>query len=151
MDVDFSTGSKEQIAELKNRFVELFNMKQTCKGLSDDLSDFKAKIVEEEAELYEILSDVGLTSIKTSDLTFFQKKDRYISVKDRESCFKWLKENGYEDVIKPTVNSKTFTSVIKELESIVKEYEDDGKSIKVIDPDIINEKIVYRIGVRKKT
>jgi hypothetical protein len=46
------------------------------------------------------------------------------SIKDQKLAFDWLKENGYGDIIKPTVNASTLSGVAREI------LENDGS-----DPD----------------
>jgi hypothetical protein len=87
-----------------------------------------------------MMEAAGVTSIAIEGKNCHRKLDRYFSLKDKEQGFKWLRDNGLGHLILPTVNSQSLSSEMKTFQA------EGGE----IDTDLIGEKQVQRIGIRKK-
>lgn len=137
-EVDFST--KDHIEDLKGILKELHLAKIDKRDLEWTLESVTKNIRILEERAYVLMESDQIQSINIDGSTFFRKTDRYISAKDKEAVFQWLRDHGLEEIIKPTVHSGTLTAEIKRLEG-------EGE---VIDPEIVNDNIVHRIGIRNK-
>lgn len=107
----------------------LSELVQLFRGAKDDLE----RVKEEQAtaqEFYDMLrfdvlpkkmeeADMTATTITTEDgekLKVRVQDELYASVlaERRDAAYSWLEENGYGDLIKPTVNSSTLKAFAKE-------------------------------------
>ncbi len=123
---------------LKRRLLKIKAFREAKKHCEEAIEIIKSGISNEEKEAFDFMLDNGIESIKLEGKVFFRKTDRYISAKDKEAVFEFLRNEGLEYLIKPTVNSKSLTSEIKRLE-------EEGVEI---DPEIISDNRVNRIGIR---
>jgi hypothetical protein len=57
---------------------------------------------------------------------------------DRDRQIEWLEQNGLGDLVKPTVNSQTFSATIR------KEFIDEGKAL----PDFVKTETIPTLFVR---
>lgn len=138
--IDFSVKDEKQEASLTGLAVKLLNLRQEKKGTETVLDDLKEEIAQVEQEMYARMEDASLDSIKTNKFTFYRRKDVYFSFKDKEAGFEWLRDNGFEWLIQPSVNSRTLTA---ELKARREEGEEE------VDSTIFNEKTVNRIGIKR--
>jgi hypothetical protein len=79
------------------------------KKINKSIEDFNKEFVE--------LMELNQLSKFTVDKigTCYISADIYPEVKDQEALQTWLKDNGYESIIKPTVNYQTLKAFCKEL------------------------------------
>lgn len=136
-DSDKPSGSLQGYLEI---FSELLDQE---KALKKQLEGVLEKRIKAEETLYLSLEDAGFKSISTDDKTFYRRLDFYASIEAarKEEGFEWLKEVGGGSLIKEDVNSKTFTSFVKEL---IKEDEE----MKL--PEYIKTFTKKKVGTRKK-
>jgi len=87
------------------------------RGVKEDLENLQSAYNREEELLLLLMERDGVTSLKIGDSTIFQKEQTYVSVnREREmAAHAWLKEQGYEHLIRETVNSRTLSGVYKEM------------------------------------
>lgn len=87
------------------------------RGIKENLEILQSEYRKEEELLLLIMERDGVTSLKLGDSTIFQKEQTYVSVnREREmAALTWLKEQGYEHLIRETVNSRTLSSVYREM------------------------------------
>lgn len=118
--------------------------KAAIKIAENKIKKRKQDLAKMETELFSVITESGLTSFSTEDQTFFSRVDRYASVdmSQAEIAFDFLKEYGYGHIIKPSVNARTLTSAIKDIE--------DQTGIVLGKDNGINVREVERVGVRKK-
>jgi hypothetical protein len=117
--------------------------KYEIKILEAELKQLKEDARKEEISLSETLSDSGLESIKVDGSTFFQRIDNYASVDsaNSEAAFEFIREAGYEDIIKMTINARSLTSALKDIEEQTGKTPSEG--------DGINVRTVNRVGIRR--
>ena len=79
-------------------------------------------------ELPDLLEELGVESMRVKGIgTVSLATDAYTSLKkeNKPAGFKWLKDNGYGDVIKDDVNSSTMKALLKDLVRQGIEFPDD--------------------------
>lgn len=105
---------------------------------SEALKEISAILQE---EIYGIMLENRIPSIKHGGRLFYQKLDEYMSINkgNREKGFKWLEENERGWLIEKNVNAKTLTSQLKL-------FRDTGKDI---NKKVIGIKEVKRIGINR--
>ena len=76
-------------------------------ALEDDLKKAKKKLLKlTDEEMPAILAEIGMMDFTLDDGSKVEVKATYgasIRVDNREAAYKWLRENGYDDIIKNTV------------------------------------------------
>ena len=76
-------------------------------ALEDDLKKAKKKLLKlTDEEMPAILAEIGMMDFTLDDGSKVEVKPTYgasIRVDNRESAYQWLRENGYDDIIKNTV------------------------------------------------
>ena len=136
----------EETAELQQHLKEFRKLKLKEWKLQEELEDIKQKRIAAEETLYTSLENANYRLIETKEGTFSRGDLFFANFAPgrQEEGYKWLKELGYGDLIRTTVNAKTFSAFIKEMK----------KSDKMLElPDFINTGIVKKInvtGLRKK-
>ena len=95
---------------------EIFNLKNKQKELEEETEDVKTLRIQKEDSLYKLLQNMGAKSIRTKFGTFTRGINfrAYYHEEDREKVVDWLKDIGCDEIVKPVVNSNTFTAFIKE-------------------------------------
>lgn len=90
------------LTEEKNRLDDL------VKIVNDIHSNFSHKV------LPEAFRTLGVDSIKTAGRNFIlnTKMRANITKEQQEAGFAWLRANGYEDLIRPSVNANSLSSVV---------------------------------------
>jgi len=109
-------------------------------ALSQKLDEIKKERMELEEELYITFENEDCSLIRFHGTTFYPYIDMYASIaeNDREEGYGWLEEMGAGGLIKPSLNSKKFSSWIKELQ---KQEEHIPKFVKIFTKK--------KIGMRK--
>lgn len=134
--------------ELPQTMVELAEVygeeKRSIKAAESKIKLRKAELETKEGILYAMLEGVGITSFSTGGYTYFARIDTYASVDaaKREAAFKWLKDLGYDYLIKETVNAQSLTAEVKKHIEETQETPGEDEGIKI--------RTVNRVGVRKK-
>jgi len=101
------------IFEKTNEWNEL---KAREKKLTKELADIKDSRIEVEEELYKILDNENLKSVRNRFGLFYKKETLHASVSElnKNKCHTWLEEIGAEGLIVTGVNANTFKAFIKE-------------------------------------
>jgi hypothetical protein len=144
--VDFFDDPDEVSPETTKTLVDIAKeygiKKDRIKLLDFQLTKLKAETQEQETILYDLFEAAKLSSIKSGNRTYFTRIDTYASVDtaNTETALQWVRDAGYEDIIKLGVNARTLTSAIKDFVESTGETpgEDDG----------IKLRTVNRVGVR---
>ena len=83
---------------------EVSEKEKKINGLEKELKDHKKELLKlTDEELPNILNELGITSFKLEDGSTISVKQTYgasIKVENRPSAYCWLRENGYDDIIK---------------------------------------------------
>jgi hypothetical protein len=131
------------IEELKLLMMEIDDVRETDKTLKER----KKALREREEEMYIRLQNEGLMKVAVEHpisgktFTLFPNLNRrfYLQAEKKEEATAWLKETGFEDLFKETINSNTLTAAMKEF------IEQDGE----IPEELIGEIQTKRIGMRR--
>ena len=118
--------------------------KRAIKDVENKIKMRKAALAIMEEKLYALLEDEGIESFSTNGFTYFTRIDTYASVDKAQEgvAFAWIKEAGYEYLIKATVNAQSLTVAVKEYIEENEEIPGETEGIKI--------RTVNRVGVRKK-
>ncbi len=125
-----------------NQMLDLYDQQvQAEKQLRKDYEQAKERREALEESLFVTLENSGLQSVKNDNGTFFRRIDTYCSIKKGEQAraYEWLKSHKLDDIIQPTVNSRTLTATLKE-------WQDQGNEIP---EDFINVTTKNRVGIRR--
>lgn len=79
-----------------------------------------------------VFESMGIDSIKSKGRNFIvgTRLNASIPLDKRELGFKWLRENGYESLIAPTVNPKSLSSAVAQyIESTAKEPPEEAMTV----------------------
>lgn len=98
---------------------ELSRVKQIEADRKSDYEMMRNRRVEMEEQLYEAMLNAGFKNIRTESGTFSPRIDTYYSCpkESQDTFFAWLRAKGLGDLIQPTVNSRTLTATIKDMEA----------------------------------
>jgi phage host-nuclease inhibitor protein Gam len=97
-------------ADIASRYSELKDQK---KELEEKIKAMNAELEACSQILVDRLETDGTSSFKlTNGTSFFIKDDPYSSVQDKPALYKYLKENGMEDLF--SVNYQTLSAIMKE-------------------------------------
>lgn len=103
-------------AKLLEYAKEMRKLQDIKEQLSEELKNINIRLDELRLKLIpdlmaeEDIRNVTFEGIGRVQLAF----DVYASIKDKEKGYEWLRESGYEDVIKPYIQPSTFTALVKE-------------------------------------
>ena len=132
----------EPMKELTTLAKELFQKKLDKAAVEKDLAVINIRIQQlAEGLLPDIMQDQELTKFTIDNLgTISLKPDlrTYVHAEDREESIKWLKDNGYGDIVKETAHHVTVRAWAKEMIS-------NGKEV----PEIFTPKRFFTIGTRR--
>lgn len=116
---------KEALEDLKRMYVnaeqnELMEMlsqvKEEKKRLEKELKEVNQRITAIEEVLIELMESQDITQIKNSSLgTFSIKTQVFVSPRDKEAMYRWLRANGHGSIIKESVHNKALNSLFSEI------------------------------------
>lgn len=127
--------------ELTSKIQTLLKMKESIKKLEDELKALKQEYEILEQKIFDEMFNSDIQSIDVSGYKVYRMIREYPRIIDNESFIKWLKENGYSDIIKETVHPQTLRAWFKEF-SDKYEFIDELKTML----EIYQEK---SLGIRK--
>lgn len=138
----------EPVEALPSEVVELAHEygeeKRSIKVAESSVEARKSALAKVEEKLYAMIEATGMTSFSTAEYTYYTRIDSYASVDagNREAAFKWIRDEGYGDIVKLTANAQSLTSVVKQVFEATGGVpgEDDG----------IKLRTVNRVGVRRR-
>lgn len=116
---------KEALADLKREYAEydesallakFTELKEEKKEITEQLKEIERELTAITEVLVEEMEARDLTQLKNSKLgTFSVRTNIFVTQKDKSKLLKWLKRNGYEDLIKDHVNPKVLNSLFSEM------------------------------------
>lgn len=136
---DISFADESVVKQLTAKLEE-YDLLRTSENMAkSEYELLKTRREHMEETLYAEMEDAGLTAVKTAVGTFYLRTDIYCSIKKevQEEAFNWLRQLELDDIIQPTVNSRT-------LSAIMKEQLEAGNTI----PDFVNVTTKNRVGIR---
>ena len=125
-------------ADLLHKLKELLTLKDEINLYNNEVEDLNSKFYELEAECFDLMQQAQITNITIDGRNLYQKINRFAQILDKPVTHKWLKENGYADLLVENVNSATLSAVMRELE-------DEGGDI----PESIRMIRKNKVGIRK--
>lgn len=131
-------ADEQQEKDLLYKLKELIDLYDDIKIQSDNLDETKSKFYSLEQECFSLMQQTGISNITIDGRNMFMRIDRFAQVMDKPRLHKWLRENGYADLLVENVNSQTLSAVMRELE-------DEGGDL----PEYIKLIRKNKIGVRK--
>ena len=113
-NIDFEKDQTEVLDRTEN-IKSLANQVKRLRDLEDEVKAEEQALKEKEKEIERIsgeviptlLSEMGLSSLKLADGSAVDVKPYYsanISLKNRESAYSWLRQNGLGDIIKNEIS-----------------------------------------------
>lgn len=106
--------TSDNVPLICNTYKEIYDFHKELEALTKIISGIKSEL--SELELPEILENNKMDSLKTGGRNFFPQPRLFISIKsgkEEEGCA-WLRELGYDPIIKETVNGNTLSSSMLE-------------------------------------
>ncbi len=125
-----------------NGIKDLIHLKATIKELEKRVKKLKEDYAGDEERVYNLLENQDIQSVGVNGHNAHRRVDIYAGIADKESVFTWLKQNGYEDMIQPGINTRTLTGVVREL------IDQNNGNMGAV-PECINVNVVRRVGIRK--
>lgn len=137
---------EEKVESLPQEMVSLAEEygeeKRSISAAEQKIKTRKRIQAEKEEKLFAMFEAVGMTTFGTGAWTYYTKVDSYPSIEVEKAAHKWIKGEGFGDIIKLTVNLKSLGSVIKEVFEVTGAAPGEEDGIKI--------RIVNRVGVRKR-
>ena len=141
-----TTLFEEKVTSLPKKMVELAEEygkeKQAIKTAENKIKARKKIQAEKEEKLFAMLEAAGIETFGTGEYTYYKRIDSYPSIADEEKAHRWIKKEGFGDIIKLAVNLRSLGSAIKEIFETTGEIPGEEEGIKV--------RTVNRVGVRKR-
>ena len=91
----------EVAREIRDKEAEINNLEKTLKARKEDLRK------QSEEELPSMMAEIGVNSFELDDGSRVTVKDLYgghISLANRDAAYLWLRDNGFDDIIKNTLS-----------------------------------------------
>jgi len=131
------------ISTILPRIEQLETLRLTRTNLEAQLTEVKSAIEVEEDAVFKLMELANVQSIRFGGKLFFRRVDVYYSVnaENREEANVWLKNNGFEELFRETINAKTLTSEIKHRKEEDPEFD--------VPDELVNNKTFNRISTRK--
>ena len=103
-----------ELFDLSDRLKELRIQKG---NLEDEIKGITQIIDKIEMEMSDRMLEHDLQRFNRNGTTFYYKVSPKFSplATEKEAVFRWLKENGYDGIVKETVHHQTFNATMKEL------------------------------------
>jgi len=145
---DLGAFFEEKVESLPHEMVSLAEEygeeKRSIKAAENKIKARKRVLLEKEEKLFAMFEAIGMTTFGTGEYTYYTRVDSYPSIDANKvkAAHTWIKEEGFGDIIKLTVNLKSLGSVLKEVFEVtgVVPGEEDGIKIRTVN----------RVGVRKR-
>ncbi len=127
----------EKLNELADQVTEL---RADLARLEELKAASESDLAEAEKLLITVLQESGIKSFNYNGSLYGYMDKVYVRVlaADRDRQIEWLESNGLGDLVKPTVNSQTFSATIR------KEFIDEGKAL----PDFVKTETIPTLFVR---
>ena len=104
----------KEILLLSDRYKQLREEKQ---ALEAKVKEINKDIEQVEYDLSQFMTDEEVQKFDRNGVTFYLSTKTYASpaAGRREDLQQWLKDNGYGDLVKETVNANTLSAFVREL------------------------------------
>ena len=111
--IAYQVGTADDIFSLADRLKDL---KQHKKELESEIKALNAQIDETETQLVELMIEEEMQNFTRNGQMFYLNTKVYASaVAERKAeLYKWLKENGYGDLVYETVNANSLAAFVRE-------------------------------------
>lgn len=101
---------RQYCAEMKDLQLQLLAKKVEAAAIRDSFDYLRMK------KIPDLMDALTVTTIKFEGIGRLQKvADIYAKTKDKGASFQYLRDTGYEDMIKPTVNASTLKALLRRL------------------------------------
>jgi len=143
-DITTSFGANNvDTDKLHPRVKDFYDCAQKVTDLNQQLEKAQERKTKAEEILVQTFEDAGITAVKTAEGNFFFRFEFYASIEAEKKSegLDWVRDLGHEDLIKESINARTFSSFIKELMA-----EDENIEL----PEYVNTNKKKRIGYRRK-
>lgn len=101
---------RQYCAEMKNLQVQLLDKKVEAAAIREPLDYLRMK------KIPDLMDALLITTTTFAGIGRLQKaSDIYAKTKDKDASFQYLRDTGYEDMIKPTVNASTLKALLRRL------------------------------------
>ena len=111
--IAYQVGTADDIFSLADR---LRALKAHKSDLNEEIKGVNAQIDETETQLVELMVDEEMQNFTRNGQMFYLNTKVYASaVAERKAeLYKWLKENGYGDLVYETVNANSLAAFVRE-------------------------------------
>ena len=125
------------------RVKDFYDRAQEVTDLKQRLEEAQGRKAQAEEILIQTFEDAGISAVKTAEGNFFFRSEFYASIEaaKKSEGHDWVRGLGHEDLIKESINARTFSSFIKELMA-----EDENIEL----PEFVSTNTKKRIGYRRK-
>ena len=134
LNIQVNTGASKDIAESCNK---LLNVQNEVSELEEKLKKKKAEeTFLSEQEIPNRMQEAGLSMLKLTDGSVVEIKPFYaakIPATKTEEAFKWLRDNGHDDMIKNNVSLTFGKSEDNIAKSLVDELRQKGHNVKQVE------------------
>lgn len=128
--VYFDTLDVTNVPMLLEAFKAIHENAELLDTLNTIIAGIKRKVSYE--TIPSVFESMGIDSIKSKGRNFIvgTRLNASIPLDKRELGFKWLRENGYESLIAPTVNPKSLSSAVAQyIETTATEPPDEAMTV----------------------
>ena len=124
--------------------IKLYNeLDKEIKKIEEQVKNLKQQKEKLGNDIYNELKQKGYDKITVDGITVYPRTDVYVSLpKESDKSLAWLIERDYGEFIKPYVNPRTLTSIIKEY---LNEHPEELEEVK----NLFNYTEKERIGIRR--
>lgn len=109
-EILLETKENVLVGKLK-AFLKLKNLKEEQEKALKQIQKIYATT---EEKLFDLMFDLDVQSIEIEDKKVYRKVSQYPKIINQEDFFQWLRDNGYAELIKETVNTQTLGSWYRE-------------------------------------
>ena len=124
--------------------IKLYNeLDKEIKKIEEQVKNLKQQKEKLGNNIYHELKEKGYDKLTVDGITVYPRTDVYVSLpKESDKSLAWLIERDYGEFIKPYVNPRTLTSIVKEY---LNEHPEELEEVK----NLFNYTEKERIGIRR--
>ena len=111
---------EQDLNSLIQSLKDLLGLKKNIKKNEDQINLWKLTVTNLEEAVFNLMSASGIQNLTIKldgqNYNAFQKSQVFYSAipMEKEAAWKWLKENGYENLFKESINARTLNSALNE-------------------------------------
>lgn len=114
----------DRLAQLAKEFSDLYDLKDEIsarmKQINNEFDRYKLEIIPD-AMAQEEMTTATVAGVGRLGLTV----DAWVSLKDKDAGFRWLRDNGHGDIVIETVNASTLKAFLKDCKLRGEEFPED--------------------------